>query len=237
MIINTRTNRSRLFLAVWCVSLSLSTGLSMALDSPGAAQTSRNMGAVEENKANPISLLEQVQMPIVGQNAAFYLRREKIVEAGSLHWSPNNRSLPPEKVNVTGSALEAKKRKTDRADWDNLKQLGPGDDIRIVLKDGRVYRGKLQVLRDEEIVVSTGADDQTLARPSVSLLSSRRTSHRWRNALIGAGLGAGVTLPISYSQDPHAQTAVQDAACIALVGAAVGALISKGAWQDVYRAR
>ena len=124
--------------------------------------------------------------------------------------------------------------------WDNLKELASGQQVRIVLNDAKSYQGKLQSLTDDVIVVRLKTGDQTFERQSVLRVSRKRRPHRGRNALIG--VGAGVLTLIAYDatgcQDCDQSTKIGDAAAGALLGAAVGALVPTGVgWHDLYRAR
>ena len=75
--------------------------------------------------------------------------------------------------------------------WDNLKQLASGQQIQIVLNDAKSYSGQFQSVSDDGIVLRLGKDSQTFKRQSVLRVSTKGASHRARNALIGAGVGAG----------------------------------------------
>ncbi len=102
----------------------------------------------------------------------------------------------------------------DNANWDNLKQLAPGTEIKIVLKNVKSYQGKFQSVSDEAIVVQLGKGGQTFTRQNVLRVSIKGEPHRGRRALIGAAVGAGIGL-----------------------GVVVGALLPAHGWRDLYRAR
>ena len=124
--------------------------------------------------------------------------------------------------------------------WDNLRELTPGQQVRIVLNDAKSYEGKFQGLSDDAIVVRLKTEDQTFERQNVLRVSRKRRPHRGRNALIGAG--AGVVTLLTYDatgcQDCNQATKIGDTAVGALLGAAVGALVPTGVgWHDLYRAR
>ena len=125
--------------------------------------------------------------------------------------------------------------------WDNLKQLVPGEGIRIVLKDAKSYRVTFESFDGGGIVVRTATSQQTYARDTVLRVSSKGQSHRLRNALIGAGIGAGISgagVAASDSSDPESGAigAVVGIPIATIAGAGVGALIPTGGWRDVYRA-
>ncbi len=132
--------------------------------------------------------------------------------------------------------------------WDNLKRLAPGDDIRIVLNDKKSYKAGFQSVTDEAVVVRLATGDQAFDRQSVLRVSTQGKSHRGRNATIGlaVGMGAGIIVGVAspeLGQGKCAQGSCVDAASPvlpgaagAVVGAVTGALIPTGHWHDVYRA-
>jgi hypothetical protein len=132
--------------------------------------------------------------------------------------------------------------------WDNLRQLGPGQQIRIVLNDAESYTGQFQSASDERLVVRTGGTDQTFERQNVLRVSTRGTSHRGRNALIGLAVGAGAGVIVGVAspelgQGKCAQGSCVDAGTVSILGfwggvlgAGLGAVIPTGGWHDVYRA-
>jgi hypothetical protein len=126
--------------------------------------------------------------------------------------------------------------------WDNLKRLAPGDDIRIVLNDAKSYRAKFQSASDAAIVVRLVTGEQTFTRENVLRVSTRGQSHRLRNAALGAGIGVGLGFAVAAGtsrNDSEAQ-AIGYAVIPPFMGAAgagVGAFLPTGGWHDVYRAR
>jgi tetratricopeptide (TPR) repeat protein len=141
---------------------------------------------------------------------------------------------------MTGAPLRAAEPPPEKANWDNLKSLAPGEEIQVVLKDAKSYRGRLQAVSDEAITVRLAAGEQSIARQDILRVSAKGNSHRLRNALIGAGIGAGITgvaVAASIRNDPEAINGVAVIPIVALVGAGVGAVMPTGGWHDVYRAR
>lgn len=137
----------------------------------------------------------------------------------------------------------------DRANWVNLKELAPGDRIRIVLNDAKSYPGQFQSVSGEAIVVRLATGEQAFPRETVLRVSTKGQSHRGRNALIGlaAGTGAGVIVGVAspeLGQGKCAQGSCVNAESVsiggivgALLGAGIGAALPTGGWHDVYRAR
>ncbi len=139
------------------------------------------------------------------------------------------------------SAVYAKEAKSPQANWDNLKGLTPGDDIRIVLNDKKTYRAQFQSVSEESIVVRLATGDQAFDRQSVLRVSTQGKSHRLRNAGLGAamGVGLGAITAASTSRNDSEARAIGWAVLppvFGAVGAGVGALLPTGGWHDVYRA-
>lgn len=124
------------------------------------------------------------------------------------------------------------------AKWDNLKTLAPGDNIRVVLNDKKSYRGKLQSLTDNAIVVRLATGEQSFKRTDILRVSAKGQPHRLRNALIGAAVGAAVIGGASAAQtDEQIYTLVFAVPGGAALGAVGGAFVPTGGWHEVYRAR
>jgi hypothetical protein len=138
--------------------------------------------------------------------------------------------------------------KSTQANWDNLKRLAAGDEVHVVLNDGKSYAAKFQSFSDEAIVVRTSAGEQTFSRPDVLRVSAKREPHRMRNAIIGAaaGCGAGLGIAAAYASSqrtdyPYNRYFEVDGPILGAVlgasGAGLGVALSKGGWYDAYRAR
>jgi hypothetical protein len=135
------------------------------------------------------------------------------------------------------------------ANWDNLNQLAPGDDIRIVLDNAKAYTAKLESVNDSGIVVRLASGEQTFPRGTVLRVSTKGRSHRLRNAFIGLAAGAGTGVTVGFASPELGQGKCSRGSCVdagtvsalgvwgAALGAGMGALIPTGRWHDVYRAR
>jgi hypothetical protein len=124
--------------------------------------------------------------------------------------------------------------------WDTLKQLAPGQQIRVVLNDSKSHKGQFQAITEDAIVIHSKGADQTIPRQSVKLISSKRPSHRGRHALIGGAIGAGVGLssggPIATNCFCTAnQVRAVATPLFGVLGAAIGAALPSGGWQELYR--
>ncbi|HKW33994.1 MAG TPA: hypothetical protein VJN92_13375, partial [Candidatus Acidoferrum sp.] len=129
--------------------------------------------------------------------------------------------------------------------WDSLKQLTNGQKIRVVLNDTKSYKGEFRSISDEAILIHTRGADQSVLRQSIKQVYSKRPGHRGRHALIGAAIGAGAGLGTGAAID--ADCSPQSIVCtgnkgkailtplFGLLGAAIGAALPAGNWQEVYR--
>jgi hypothetical protein len=129
--------------------------------------------------------------------------------------------------------------------WNNLKQLSPGQRVKVVLHGTKSVQGQFQSVTDDALIVRSGGTDQTFPRDSVQQVSLRRSGHRGRNALIGAGIGAGAGLGLGAAVDNNCSpnsivcTGNYGKAILTpvfgLLGAGIGALFRGGGWQEIYR--
>jgi hypothetical protein len=133
--------------------------------------------------------------------------------------------------------------------WDNLKQLAPGQPIWIVLNDAKSYKAEFQGVSSDAIVVRLATGDQAFERQSVLRISTQGKSQRGRNALIGLAVGTGAGIIVGVASPELGQGKCSQGSCIdvgqvsalgvagAAAGAVLGAVIPTGGWHDVYRAR
>jgi hypothetical protein len=143
---------------------------------------------------------------------------------------------------VTFVPLAAAAPRQDKGNWDNLKQLTPNEQVRVVLNDAKSYRGEFQSVTEGSIVVRVATGVQMFGRENVLRVSTKGASHLRRNVLIGAavGFGAGTAIiaVLCLSVNCRGPVApILGATVGAPVGALVGFVMPTGGWHDVYRAR
>jgi hypothetical protein len=131
-----------------------------------------------------------------------------------------------------------------RADWNALKALTAGTQVRI-RNGSSTVDGKLDRTTDDVIVVTSRKGQETFERRDVSIVSAKRQSHRKRNTLIGLGVGAGGGLAFGGALANDVKNSIlgghgpaiiaSSAGAGALVGVLVGAVIPSGGWRQVYK--
>ncbi len=135
---------------------------------------------------------------------------------------------------MVGVPVAAGRPRPEKANWDNVKQLLPGEEIRVVLNDAKSYRGLLQTVTDEGIAVRLATGDQTFARENILRVSSKGQSQRGRNAAIGAGIGTvamGAAAAVAIGSGWGMLFGLPGGG----LGTIVGAVLPTGGWHDVYR--
>jgi hypothetical protein len=78
--------------------------------------------------------------------------------------------------------------------WDNLKELRPGQKIEVVDSKMKTFKGTFVSVSDEAISLQVGKSEETVARANVVRVSVHDTSHRTRNMLLASGVIGGIVL-------------------------------------------
>jgi hypothetical protein len=78
--------------------------------------------------------------------------------------------------------------------WDNLKQLRPGQRIEVVDTSMKSLRGPFVSVSEEAITLQVGKSQESIERAKVVRVSVRDNSHRTRNMLLGAGILGGIAV-------------------------------------------
>jgi hypothetical protein len=126
-------------------------------------------------------------------------------------------------------------------EWDNVKRIAKDTEIRVSMSDGKSYRGQLQSATGDSLMIIAASSQETLARPQIKKVSTKKKGHRLRNTLIGTGVGvvAGAAIGAASSQDEGFLAIATEVLTPvgAVLGAAIGAAIPTGGWHDVYRVK
>lgn len=118
--------------------------------------------------------------------------------------------------------------------WVLMRGVYPGQDTHVHTRDGRKHKGRFISASDDAVVIRTGKGDSAHAKKDVAKISVRTAGGRWRNAGIGAAIGAGAMGGLA------ANTADADRDFVAavmfgygLIGAGIGALFP--GYKTIYR--
>ena len=79
-------------------------------------------------------------------------------------------------------------------DWENLKELHPGQKIEVIDNGMKSFRGPFVSVSGEAITLQVGKNQESIERANVVRVSVRDTSHRTRNMLLGAGILGGIAV-------------------------------------------
>jgi len=141
----------------------------------------------------------------------------------------------------TFSAAAVSSLRAANSDWNNLKVLKAGQKIRIVLIGERRYEGLFRALNDAGITLGQSAGEQTFARKDILRVYFKDNSHRLRNTLIGAAIGATLAAIGVSANHVGENIGLRSTAWEWPVGmgafGAIGAAMPTGRWLLVYHAR
>jgi hypothetical protein len=130
-----------------------------------------------------------------------------------------------------------------KTNWANLKTIPIGGEIRVNVEDGKSFRGQLQSVTDDSLVILAANTQQSLPRAQVLKLSVKGESHRRRNTLIGLGVGAGAGLATGAGVDRTAGFGSWDIGKAvftplgAIIGTIVGVAWPTGGWHEIYKSK
>ena len=86
---------------------------------------------------------------------------------------------------------------SSQSNWDNLKQLIPGQKIEVVDSSLKTHKGSFVSVSDDAISVQVGKSEESVPRANVVRVGTRDTSHRKRNMLLASGILGGVAIGAS----------------------------------------
>ena len=94
------------------------------------------------------------------------------------------------------SLVAAAQAPAPASNWDHVKMLSAGIEVRVVAGTSKPVVGSLESVTDGELILRLAAGPQTFPRPQIMSVSVKGKGHRLRNALIGlgAGLAAGIAI-------------------------------------------
>ena len=102
----------------------------------------------------------------------------------------------------TAGTASGRDPKEALGNWDNLKSLKPGQEIRVVMDNMDSYQGEFKSLSDDQIALRHAKHEWTLDHKHVLRVSLKTgQSHVGRNAAIGVAIGAVAGLGIGLGAD------------------------------------
>jgi hypothetical protein len=124
--------------------------------------------------------------------------------------------------------------------WDNLKELAPGQKIEVVDMNLKSVKGAFLSLSTDSISLNSGKQEVAVQRADVMRVSLRDSSKLRRNMLIGAGTAGGAVLTIGLlANAPASNEGTGCAGCVVgFAAAAAGGGAGLGAIpgnRTVYR--
>ena len=129
---------------------------------------------------------------------------------------------------------------TPTSNWEDVKVLAPGTEVRVAADNSKPIRGKLDSVTDSNLVLRLTTGTQSFPQPEIHGVSVQKKGHRLRNTLIGMGLGTAVGAGIGASQTSGCKELLCDLALpvfavIGFVGGTVTGLVwPTGGWRQVY---
>ena len=147
-----------------------------------------------------------------------------------------------------GSVTAAAQPPAPASNWNSVKMLAPGTQLRVAAAASKPVQGTLQSVTDTELVLLHKATRQSFERSAAINVSVRVNGHRRRNTLIGLGVGTGAGVAIgagvgaAQARNCHGflcgltvdvDTAVGGA--VGLVGGILtGVFWPTGGWRTIY---
>lgn len=85
-----------------------------------------------------------------------------------------------------------------------MREVPPGDELVIQLKDGKSVKGRMTSVTSDEISFTRKNQSEAVRRDSVSQIHQlRRKAEKGKQAAIGAGIGAGAGSGIGLARNHH----------------------------------
>jgi len=129
----------------------------------------------------------------------------------------------------------------NQTDWQSLSQLQSGQKTQLIDANHQKHSGAFSSFTDQAIVLHERGGDQTIQRQNVLRVNVQGRSHRLRNVLVAAALGAGVGAGIGYGASKNGigfskgDGAGLGAAVGFVGGAVVGAFVPSHSHKTIYR--
>jgi hypothetical protein len=120
--------------------------------------------------------------------------------------------------------------------WPLLRGINPGQVTHVHLLEGKLHSGGFISTTDANIVIRLRTGDQTFAKDQIKKVSVRKGSKRWRNAAIGAAIGAatiGILFAANDGGDADSSFIAGAIVAYGVIGGGIGALFP--GYDTLYR--
>ena len=127
--------------------------------------------------------------------------------------------------------------------WDGLKQLRPGDKIRVLEIAGAEHKGVFSAVSAQAITLRTDSGELSVERSRVRRIQVRSSTRRIRNLAIGAGIGVAVGVTVDQTLGAYLRNEAGESSgtravtYIAPIGLFGGIAAAFPAYRAVYRTR
>jgi hypothetical protein len=129
------------------------------------------------------------------------------------------------------------------SNWENVRMIAPGTEVRIAAGNSKTIRGKLESVTDSNLIVividATGK--QSFQRPDIHNVSVKEKGHRLRKVLIGMGVGTAAGLAGGGAAAKNCSGIacggfdIGVSGAIGFIAGTVGGLIwSREGWRQIY---
>jgi hypothetical protein len=134
---------------------------------------------------------------------------------------------------------------TSASNWDTLKMLAPGTEVRVASANAKPIQGALESVTDSDLVLRQAGGPKSFGRTQILSVSVKGKDHRLRNAMIGLGVGTAAGLAIGYGiehcsrnggwcgLDEGVGTAIGGVAGL-VGGTLTGLFWHTGGWRKIY---
>ncbi len=120
--------------------------------------------------------------------------------------------------------------KSAQNNWENLKELHPGQKIQVVDSTLKTLNGSFVSVSDEALSLQVGKNEESVPRAKIVRVSVRDNSHRTRNMALASGIIGGITLiPALIGLGINSNEGHSCGACVAAIAAGFGGGAALGA--------
>jgi hypothetical protein len=136
-------------------------------------------------------------------------------------------------LSVPRNILAQPTREQNKGDWAGLKAVPPGDELKVVRKDGKSEKGRLLNSSIDSLTLSKGKKLLEVKREDVQRIYRLMSKSAAKSSAIGAGIGAGTgvvtgaVITAKYGSDSGEEWF--PAFVLGLLGAGIGALLGMAA--------